>query len=88
MRGVRATCKVKEAATGCGLLHHLQGTGCLGQFFFFLRFHLFVYLFISEGAEGEGQADFLLSSEPDMGLDPMTPRSEPEPKPRVEHLTD
>jgi len=37
------------------------------------------------GAEGEreSQADCLLSAEPDAGLDPTTPRSRPEPKPRV-----
>ena len=34
--------------------------------------------------ERESQAnDSLVSSEPDMGLDPTTPRSWPEPKPRA-----
>ena len=36
----------------------------------------------------ESQADFLLSVEPDMGLDPKTMRSRPEPKSRDGHLTD
>ena len=42
-------------------------------------------------AEEEGgretQADSALSTEPDVGLDLMTPRSLPEPKPRVGRLT-
>ena len=33
-----------------------------------------------ESTEGEGEADSLLSREPDMGLDPRTLRSQPEPK--------
>jgi len=33
----------------------------------------------SRGEEG-AQADSLLSREPDVGLDPRTPRSRPEPK--------
>ena len=32
------------------------------------------------GGVGEGEADFLLSREPDVGLDPITPGSRPEPK--------
>jgi len=45
---------------------------------------------IGGGAEGEreSQADSPLSSEPDTGLDPITLRSEPEPKPRGRHPTD
>ena len=34
-------------------------------------------------AGGEGEADFPLSREPDMGLDPRTPGSGPEPKDRA-----
>ena len=37
--------------------------------------------------EREPPADSQLSTEPDARLDPMTPRSWPEPKSRVEHLT-
>ena len=45
----------------------------------FLRI-LFIYLFEREhkwgaGTEGEGEADSLLSREPDAGLDPGTPGS-------------
>ena len=32
------------------------------------------------GAEGEGETDSPLSREPDLGLDPRTLRSGPEPK--------
>ena len=32
------------------------------------------------GAEGEGEADSLLSAEPDVGLDSITLGSRPEPK--------
>ena len=35
------------------------------------------------GGEGMEQADTMLRMEPKAGLDPMTPRSEPEPKSRV-----
>ena len=48
-------------------------------FFFFLRFKKFIYLRKSEReheqggrTEGKREADFLLSREPDMGLDPRT----------------
>lgn len=44
-----------------------------------------------EGAEEEGETESLvdsgLSAEPDMELDPLTPRSLPELKPRVGPLT-
>ena len=40
---------------------------------------------MGEGAEGEGQADSVLSVEPDMGLDPTALRSQPEPKSGVCH---
>ena len=52
-----------------------------------------MYLFIGErerewgrGAEreGEGQADSPLRAEPNVGLDPRTLRSGPEPKPGVQ----
>ena len=33
-----------------------------------------------EEVDGKGDADFPLSREPDMGLDPRTLRSQPEPK--------
>ena len=32
---------------------------------------------------GKGEADSPLSAEPNAGLDPITPRSQPEPKSRV-----
>jgi len=41
----------------------------------------------TEGGEAEGQADSTLSTELSVGLNPMTPRSWPKPKPRVNHLT-
>lgn len=37
--------------------------------------------------ERESQADSPLSAEPHVGLDAMTPRSPPKPKPRVGHRT-
>ena len=47
----------------------------------------FIYLFLrkresiaGERDKGEGEADFLLSREPDRGLDLRTLRSQPEPK--------
>ena len=60
------------------------------QNFLSLFFKKNIYLFIwergreraqvGEGAEGEGEADFPLSREPDAGLDPKTLRSWPEVK--------
>lgn len=41
-----------------------------------------------EQREGETLADFVLSTEPDVGCDLMTLRSRPELKPRVGRLTD
>ena len=38
------------------------------------------------GTEGEGQADSMLSAEPNVGLDPTTLRSWTEPKSREGHL--
>ena len=38
----------------------------------------------SREAQGEGQADSVLSTEPEAGLNPRNLRSWPEPKPRVE----
>jgi len=57
------------------------------MFFFFLKI-LFIYLTEREraregtqaGGVGEGEAGFLRSGEPDVGLDPGTLRSWPEPK--------
>ena len=42
---------------------------------------------LGEGRERESQAGFTLHAEPDAGLDPMTPRSQPEPKSRAGYLT-
>ena len=51
---------------------------------FFLRFYLFERERESrqagEAAEGEGEAGSPLSREPDVGLDPTTLGSRPEPK--------
>jgi len=66
----------------------------------FLKKILFIYLFIylrereggreraGGGTERQGQANFTPSTEPNAGLDPATPRSRPEPKPRVGCSTD
>ena len=54
--------------------------------YFIFKKILFIYLTEREraqaggAAEGEGEADFLLSREPDVGLDLKTLRSWPEPK--------
>lgn len=63
---------------------------------------LFIYLFERETERGrvhtieqgrgrgkgrESPADSRLSTEPDTGLDPTTPRSQPKPKARVRSLT-
>ena len=55
--------------------------------YFFKIFKDFTYLFerksthkLQGGAEGEGKAGFPLSREPDVGLDPRTLGSLPEPK--------
>ena len=40
-----------------------------------------------EQRKRESQADIVVSMEPGMRLDPTTPRSLPEPKSRVRHLT-
>ena len=50
---------------------------------FFKRFYLFIERERAQAwgeVEGEGEADSLLSREPDTGLDPRTPGSRPEPK--------
>ena len=41
-----------------------------------------------EGRRKEPQAESLLSTKPHMGFNPMTQRSQPEPKPKVKCLTD
>ena len=43
---------------------------------------------VEEKGERDSQTDFLLSMEPDLGLDPRTIRSQPEPKSKFSHLTD
>ena len=43
--------------------------------FFLLRFYLFIRERDSMSEEGEGEADSLLSREPDTGLDPRIPGS-------------
>ena len=41
-----------------------------------------------EQRKGESQADSVLSTEPNVRLDPMSLRSRPEPKPRIDCSTD
>ena len=62
------------------MLSH-PGVPCL----YFLNI-LFIYLFRENrgrGRERESQADPTLSTEPETGLEPMTLRSRPEPKPQA-----
>jgi len=40
-----------------------------------------------EGKERESEADSMLSAEPNAGLDPTTPRPQPDPKPSVRRST-
>lgn len=65
---------------------------CL-NFFYLFYFVLFYFERDKEWVsrrekERESEADFALSTEPNMGLDPIILRSWVEPKPRVRHLAD
>ena len=58
--------------------------------FFYVLYPLkkkdFIYLFEKDsegGEEAEGQANSMVSTESDMGFNPITPKSRTEPKSRV-----
>ena len=79
----------KKNSGNSGSIHSIYS---LKSFFFKILFiHLRERMYVNGGrereraragggAEGEGEAGFPLSREPDMGLDPRTPGSRPEPK--------